>query len=139
MKLTYRGVGYEPNHSKNTVSIPAVDLKYRGATYRLTQTAHTEALNSILKNRGVESNSQPAAEATPVRTSDTVEPSVQDKARFLTLNHHRAVKNRQQTILNRSAAELGLGATVRNYWNHIQGKVHPSFWATYDRSHATLS
>jgi hypothetical protein len=25
------------------------------------------------------------------------------------------------------------------YWNHIQGKVHPSFWATYDRSHAASS
>ncbi len=125
MKLTYRGVGYESNHPENTVSIPVVDLKYRGATYRSAQAAHTQALNSILKNRGAAYNSQPAVETTSVPTSGTVESSVQNKARFLTLNHHRTVKTRQQTILNRSAAELGLGASVRNYWNHIQEKFTP--------------
>jgi len=34
---------------------------------------------------------------------------------------------------------VGLDADVTQYWNHIQGKVHPSFWSTYDRSGAASS
>jgi hypothetical protein len=34
--------------------------------------------------------------------------STQEKARSLMVNHQRMLKNRQQTMLNRAAAEVGL-------------------------------
>lgn len=147
MKLTYRGVQYESNNQP--ASVPAVDVRYRGASYRLNQVARTENLNAILKYRGAVYGSQPVAEVaatTPV-ADVTAAPvtvampaySVEQQARLLTMSHHRAVKNRQQSMLSRSASEVGLKANLANYWNHIQGKVHPSFWMSYDRSHTALS
>lgn len=65
--------------------------------------------------------------------------SAEEQARALMNRHHHLVKNRQQSMLSRAAAELGMPAEVSEYWNHIQGKPHPSFSATYDRSHSTLS
>ncbi|MBE9179691.1 hypothetical protein IQ268_14070 [Oculatella sp. LEGE 06141] len=65
--------------------------------------------------------------------------STQDQARALMMRHHHLIKNRQQSLLARSAAEVGLPPEASQYWNHIQGKAHPSFAASYDRSHASLS
>jgi len=59
--------------------------------------------------------------------------------RALMMRHHHLVKNRQQSMLGRSAAEVGLPAEAANYWNHIQGKPHSSFRASYDRSGAAMS
>ena len=55
------------------------------------------------------------------------------------MNRHRSVKQRQQSMLGRLAIETGLPVEAAQYWNHIQGKVHPSFWATYSRSGAAAS
>lgn len=63
--------------------------------------------------------------------------STQEQARALMMRHHHIIKNRQQSMLNRAAAEVGLEGA--DYWNQIQGKVHPSFRASYDRSGATMS
>ncbi|NEO33609.1 MAG: hypothetical protein F6K36_24930 [Symploca sp. SIO3C6] len=65
--------------------------------------------------------------------------STQEQARVLMMRHHRLIKNREQSMLGRSAAEVGLKMDKVDYWNHIQGKPHPSFRKTYDRSHAALS
>ncbi|WP_421656013.1 DUF4278 domain-containing protein [Leptothermofonsia sp. ETS-13] len=143
MKLTYRGVSYES--TQKPASIPAVDLRYRGANYRLKQVAKNENLNAILKYRGAAYTLEPTVQTATVPSaavpavSAVSHLSIEEQARFLTLNHHRAVKNRQQSMLRRSAAEAGLSAHIANYWNHIQGKVHPSFWMSYDRSHTALS
>jgi len=53
------------------------------------------------------------------------------------MRHHHLVKNRQQSMLNRSATEVGMEDP--NYWGHIQGKPQPSLQASYDRSNATMS
>ena len=63
--------------------------------------------------------------------------STQEQARALMMRHHHLIKNREQSMLSRTAAEIGLEDV--DYWNHIQGKPHPSFRATYDRSSATMS
>jgi hypothetical protein len=55
------------------------------------------------------------------------------------MRHHHLIKNRQQSMLGRAAAEVGLELDSVDYWNHIQGKLHPSFRASYDRSNASLS
>jgi hypothetical protein len=65
--------------------------------------------------------------------------STQEQARALMMRHHHLIKNRQQSMLNRAAAEIGLEMEGGEYWNHIQGKPHPSFRASYDRSNASLS
>ncbi|MDY7006835.1 MAG: hypothetical protein SWX82_23655 [Cyanobacteriota bacterium] len=59
------------------------------------------------------------------------------QARSLMVRHHHLVKNRQQSMLNRAAAEVGLENS--NYWGHIQGKVQPSFRKNYERGHASMS
>ncbi len=64
--------------------------------------------------------------------------STQEQARALMMRHHHLIKNRQQSMLGRTAAEVGFQAG-EEYWNHIQGKAHPSFAMSYDRSNASLS
>jgi hypothetical protein len=65
--------------------------------------------------------------------------STEEQARALMMRHHHLIKNRQQSMLGRAAAEVGLPLETGEYWNHIQGKVHPSFRLSYDRSNASLS
>jgi translation initiation factor 2 alpha subunit (eIF-2alpha) len=63
--------------------------------------------------------------------------STQEQARALMMRHHHLVKNRQQSLLNRAAAEMGVD-TVETC-NKIQGKLDPTFSHLYDRSSATMS
>ncbi|MEO1069478.1 MAG: DUF4278 domain-containing protein [Cyanobacteria bacterium J06638_6] len=151
MKLTYRGVSYDYNPpvvqtngsddvgkfrgvdirfrsiQKAPVQQPTLDLVYRGVAY---QTGTPEAAPVL----------EPAAAAAP-----TAAPAVaatlntEAKARMSMMNRHRSVKQRQQSMLARLAVEAGLPAEAAQYWNHIQGKVHPSFWTTYSRSGAAAS
>ena len=66
--------------------------------------------------------------------------STQEQARALMMRHHHLIKNRQQSMLGRAAAEVGMDIDdATEHWNHIQGKPHPSFRASYDRSGASLS
>ena len=62
---------------------------------------------------------------------------VENQARALMMRHHNLIKNRQQSMLNRTATEVGVEAD--EYWSSIQGKPYPSFRNTYDRSHASIS
>jgi hypothetical protein len=152
MKLTYRGIEYNyaaptvefstsdtvgkyrgldvrfRNPKKLVVLQTNLDLKYRNATYKATTVVPAEAVAT-----------QPVA--VPVAAvSEKAATSVQDWARNLMMQHHRVIKRRQQAMLTRLDAEVGLSARdASHYWNHIQGKIHPSFRATYDRSGAALS
>lgn len=151
MQLTYRGVKYDYTPptvestttdevgkfrgvdirfrtvKKNPVQQPTLDLMYRGVAYR-SGAAAVEAAPAIAPIPVVVETVVPAA---PVGT--------EDRARMMMLNRHRTVKQRQQSMLARLATEAGLPADAAKYWNHIQGKVHPSFWATYGRSGAAAS
>ena len=64
--------------------------------------------------------------------------STEKKARALMNRHHHNVKNRQQSLLSRTAAEIGVDVD-RDYWTTIQGKPSSNFSQTYDRSDASLS
>jgi hypothetical protein len=64
--------------------------------------------------------------------------STQEQARALMMRHHHLIKNRQQSMLGRAAAELGVEMD-NDYSSHIQGKLHPTVRATYDRSNASFS
>ena len=65
--------------------------------------------------------------------------SMQEQSRALMMRHRHFVKNRQQSLLGRAAAEVGLPAEAANHWSHIQGKPNASSRLTYDRSHASMS
>lgn len=65
--------------------------------------------------------------------------SANEQARALMHRHHHLVKQRQQAMLTRLVNEVGLPTEAAHYWNHIQGKPHPTFSANYDRSHASMS
>ncbi|PZU97593.1 MAG: hypothetical protein DCF32_20335 [Leptolyngbya sp.] len=155
MKLTYRGVSYdytppvvESNLTdevgkfrgvdirfrtvkKAAVQQPTLDLVYRGVAY---QTGTPEAA-PVVEAVPVAAIAAPVLAAPAVATAFSTE----DKARMSMMNRHRSVKQRQQSMLARLATEAGLPAEAAHYWNHIQGKVHPSFWATYSRSGAAAS
>jgi hypothetical protein len=66
--------------------------------------------------------------------------SVQEQARNLMMQHHRQIKQREQSMLSRVGAEVGLSTQeATRFLNHIQGMTHTSFWTTYDRSHVGMS
>ncbi len=65
--------------------------------------------------------------------------SVNEQARSLMHRHHQLIKNRQQTLLARTAAEVGMPAEAALNWNHIQGKPSYNSSMAYEPSHAALS
>jgi hypothetical protein len=143
MQLTYRGVKYDYNPP--TVEMKASDEvgKFRGVDIRFRTVQHAPVQQPTLDlvYRGVayrtgETAPVTAPAATPAPALAT---SADEMARLRMMNRHRVVKQRQQSMLARLASEAGLPADAAKYWNHIQGKVHPSFWATYARSGAAAS
>lgn len=64
--------------------------------------------------------------------------STHDQARALMSRHYHSVKNRQQSMLGRAAAEIGIDDT-HDYWTTIQGKPQPTFSKNYDRSRSAMS
>jgi hypothetical protein len=153
MKLTYRGVSYDytpPAVETNTIDEVG---KFRGVDirFRTVKKAPVQQPTLDLVYRGVAYQTGTPEVAAPVVAAPVVEPapvaapalatalSTEDKARLRMMNRHRSVKQRQQSMLARLATEAGLPAEAAHYWNHIQGKVHPSFWATYSRSGAAAS
>lgn len=65
--------------------------------------------------------------------------TTQEQSRALMMRHHHFVKNRQQSLLTRAAAEVGLPAEAAEHWTHIQGKPSSSSRSSYDRSNAAMS
>jgi hypothetical protein len=149
MQLSYRGVKYDYNPANSVAAEytqPAVDLKYRGASYRRGEVAKVERLGAIFKYRGAAYTHQPVAQVAADQPVAAVAPTevpvaftVEDKARLLTLGHNRAIKNRHHVMLARTASEQGFAGNLTNYWNHVQGEIDAALWADYDRSHASLS
>lgn len=149
MKINYRGVSYEYNPPQVEYGDLTQSGKYRGVDVRFRNPQKTPVLQPTLDliYRGVAYTTNEVevpAEVAPVDA--TVAPvgeaslSVQNRARVLMMNHHRKVKQRQQAMLSRSDARVGLPtAEASRFWNHIQGKVHPSFGENYDRSAASFS
>lgn len=133
MRLTYRGVTYDYNPQPlnlNNSHPTTTELKFRGNEYQTNQpTDSSLTADAAATVPAIAPVTQPAA---------TV--SIEERARELMMNHHKMVKRRQQAMLTRLAANVGLDAgTTSQYWGHIQGKVQPAFWDSYDRSHASIS
>ncbi|MBD2094048.1 DUF4278 domain-containing protein [Trichocoleus sp. FACHB-591] len=152
MQLTYRGSKYESNtptvettagetgkyrgldwrfrnFKKAPVQQASLDLKYRGVAYR---TSDRPDVNDAVAN-------ETAVVAAPLAESvKATGLSTENRARTRMTQQHHLIKNRQQTLLSRSAAEAGF-THLSDYWNHIQGDIHPTFRRNYERSHVALS
>jgi hypothetical protein len=63
--------------------------------------------------------------------------STQNQARALMMRHTHIIRNRQESMLERAAEEIGMEIDTAQYRTHIQGKSN--FRATYDRSNSTMS
>ncbi len=153
MKLTYRGISYESNPVPTPNKTPLeLTGQYRGVHWRFSNalTYPMEEPSPELMYRGahystgtaqlVVKESYETPTFIPTAPADQLwVANLEEKARALTLSNGRSIKKRQQAMLGRVAAEVGLSTDISNYWNRIQGKVHPSFRASYSRSSVSLS
>ncbi|HEY9601865.1 MAG TPA: DUF4278 domain-containing protein [Allocoleopsis sp.] len=112
MKLSYRGVSYEYNPPKVEATPGSAGGKYRGLDWRFRNLKKPPVLQPTvnLKYRGVSYQTGTTPAVTNVEPSQVPALSMQDKARSLMLDRQRTLRNRQQAMLNRSAAEVGLVA-----------------------------
>ncbi|MGB7414845.1 MAG: DUF4278 domain-containing protein [Thermosynechococcaceae cyanobacterium] len=122
MQLTYRGVNYEYIPPQVETKSTGVVGKYRGLDWRFRNTTRSAVQQPTLDlvYRGVpyqtgpsQSIPAPVASTPPVGAfAATVSNPVKDMARALMMSHHALVKNRQQSMLGRAAAEVGLAANA---------------------------
>ena len=62
-----------------------------------------------------------------------------NQARALMMRHTKMIRNRQQSMLGRTGAEIGIDFDTHDYASHIQGKPNSDFRESYDRSSSTMS
>ncbi|MGB3692862.1 MAG: hypothetical protein WA865_02910 [Spirulinaceae cyanobacterium] len=65
--------------------------------------------------------------------------STQKQARAIIIRHNQLIRNRQQSLLGRAAADIGMDVDSAHYNDHIQGKIRPSSRDSYARSNVSLS
>jgi hypothetical protein len=99
MKLTYRGVSYEYNPIVVETTTGEVAGKYRGLDWRFRNLEKPPILvpTNNLTYRGVTYNKPGTANPE----------TIADKARTLMMRHTKAIAKRQQSLLTRSAEEIG--------------------------------
>ena len=141
MKLCYRGVSYEYNPPVVETTKGEFGGKYRGLDWRFRNLKKPPVLlpTANLTYRGVTYNKPGTVVKRTVEPKTVPTIYTQQKARSLMMNHTRAIKKRQQSMLSRATVAIGSPAKASEYWNRIQGKVHPTFRATYDRFGASMS
>ena len=107
MKLNYRGVTYDYNPPKVERGEEKVGGKYRGLDWRFRNLKKPPVLQPSynLTYRGVKYSNNPAAATTESQDAPL---SVAEKARVLMLNRERANLNRELSMFNRLADEVGL-------------------------------
>jgi hypothetical protein len=154
MQLTYRGVSYNytPNPMPPLGPIFATG-KYRGApvTFCTLQEMPAQPSEDLVW-RGVPYRSgHPAPVATPApvtATAPTPTPNTANQtekvdlgavARSLFIRHHQRIRRREQGMMVRLAAEVGIPVEdAAHYESQIQGKV-PHDFGGYDRSSTAMS
>jgi hypothetical protein len=156
MKLTYRGIRYDYTPATVDSDETSMTVQYRGSSFKVRQLATPLAKQPSMAAiyRGVHYSAQPmaiaeseairpAVDAAPVAVAAAPAPAqVQtgDRIRQLMINHHHAIKQREQSVLVRFATEIGLDADyAAHYWNPIQGKINPALAENYDRNSVAFS
>jgi len=145
MQLKYRGVTYEYNPPAVEASEKAAVGKYRGldCQFRNLTAPSVVAPTHNLKYRGLAYSTGPVAssETASNETAQTAKPKVpvSELARYRMASQSRAIEQREQSMLNRLAAQVGVDTSKWKFSNHIQGKIHPSFRLSYVRTGAAFS
>lgn len=161
MKLTYRGVSYDytPNPVPKKGSVigtgtyrgaavtfnalaeqppqPSADLTWRGVSYH-TGTSVPAAAPVVEAPMAASTEADVAA---PVAVAAVAKPTngVVDLARNLFIRHHQRMRRREQGMMVRLAAEVGIPVEdAAHYESHIQGKM-PHDFSGYDRSSTAMS
>ena len=65
--------------------------------------------------------------------------STQNQARAIMTRHNQLIRNRQQSLLGRAAADIGMDIDSAQYNDHIRGKIRPSARDNYAPSNVSLS
>ncbi len=65
--------------------------------------------------------------------------AMQNQARAQMMRHTKLIRNRQQSMLGRAAADIGVDVDVAHYTAQIQGKPSAASRLSYDRSNAAMS
>ncbi|MDJ0682194.1 MAG: DUF4278 domain-containing protein [Xenococcaceae cyanobacterium MO_167.B52] len=104
MKLIYRATAYEYNPPVVNTVEGNVGGKFRGLDWRFHNLKQRPVLQPPvnLTYRGVTYANRPTA------TAEGTEQNIQEKARWLMLNQEKVAKNRNDSMLLRSAHEVGL-------------------------------
>jgi hypothetical protein len=149
MKLTYRGISYD--YSPNPAPKLGETLgtgHYRGAavTFRALAELPAQPANDLTW-RGVPYRTGITAPVAPVEIP-AVEPvadlvvattNISDLARNLFIRRHQRSRKREQGMMVRLAAEVGMPVEdAAHYESHIQGKM-PHDFSGYDRSSTAMS
>ena len=148
MKLTYRGVSYD--YTPNQVPPQGATIGtgvYRGASVAFNALAEIpQQPEANLTWRGVSYHTgTPAPVAAPVTearpTTAVTHPSsgVVALARNLFIRHHQRMRRREQGMMVRVAAEVGIPVEdAAHYTSRIQGEL-PHGFSGYDRSGTAMS
>lgn len=159
MKLTYRGNSYEatPNPAPKLGATmgtghyrgapvdfralaelpaqPANDLTWRGVPYRTGIAAPAPTAPVVV----VEIPAVAASLAAPVVESEPAPINISDLARNLFIRRHQRSRRREQGMMVRLAAEVGIPVEdAAHYESHIQGKM-PHDFSGYDRGSSAMS
>jgi hypothetical protein len=149
MKLTYRGVSYDYTPNVPPQKGPVYDTgTYRGHTIKFQALTELPAQpkadltwRGAAYHRGHGAISDAPVSAPVAKATETVSPngSVVALARNLFIRHHQHSRKREQGMMVRLAAEVGIPVEdSAGYESHIQGKL-PHDFAGYDRSYAAMS
>lgn len=66
--------------------------------------------------------------------------TIDERLRHLMMSHHHQIRKREQSMLARMDAEVGLSAEdAIHFQNHIQGYIPADEWMSYDRSAVAMS
>lgn len=160
MKLTYRGNSYEatPNpapklgetigtgHYRGAPVVfqalaelpaqPAADLTWRGVPYRTGIAVPAAAIAPVVV---AEIPAVAASLAAPAVEAETTPINISDLARNLFIRRHQRSRRREQGMMVRLAAEVGIPVEdAAHYESHIQGKM-PHDFSGYDRGSSAMS
>ncbi|WP_035987357.1 DUF4278 domain-containing protein [Leptolyngbya sp. KIOST-1] len=168
MKLTYRGISYDATPSPapqygqaigtgtyrgapvvfnalaDLPAQPSANLTWRGVPYR-TGTALPAPVAPIEIPAVAASLSAPAVVTETVVVTETIvtaapmATNIPDLARNLFIRRHQRSRRREQGMMVRLAAEVGMPIEdAAHYESHIQGKM-PHDFSGYDRSSTAMS
>uniref|UniRef100_B8HNN5 DUF4278 domain-containing protein n=1 Tax=Cyanothece sp. (strain PCC 7425 / ATCC 29141) TaxID=395961 RepID=B8HNN5_CYAP4 len=119
----YRGVAVNYPTLMTDVPQPQMELTYRGVTYTTGQDKKVKADKPV----------QPVATQAQSTT-------LEERLRLLMMKHHRQMVRREQAMLARVDAEVGLPVTAATgFRNHIQGLTPSPVWLSCDRSSVAMS